>query len=143
MPNKTLLLTFLSCLFYSSIISAADTEDLHFHVVKKHGDSRHISMIPSRGYLANGKVRNNYDPNSVVYQQRILLKYLEEEQTELDRLADEAFRDKLQVQQDTDSFLERIIPRTNTDIIRSPGKNGLLEDLIELEKRGGKVKATE
>ena len=139
---KKLIYCCLITVLYATNCFAADTDTLHFHVVKNSADKKHVSMIPASGYTKNGKIIERYNPNSIIYQQNELIKKLNQEQTELDRLAELELQ-KEQEKESGTSIINNLFSKPNTDIIRNSTNRGVLEDLIELEKRAGRVKPVE
>lgn len=142
--NKIYSLLISFSILLTPKLYAADTDALHFHVVKKTADSKYVSTIPRVGYAANGKIKHRYNPNSIVYQQHELIERLTAEQEELDRMEEIEYRESiLKDGGESESFMERIIPNIDTSIIQRSSGKGVLEDLIELEKRAGRAKAPE
>ncbi len=129
----------------SSITQAADTEILHFHVVKDSPKGKLVSNIPKSGYKHNGSVKHSHNPNSIVYQQKELMKRLQAEQEQMDYEAEMELQEEMDKQQqgeESDSLLGRMFVQPDRDIIRESSGKGILEDLIRLEKRGGRAAAT-
>ena len=123
-------------------VDAANTDALHFHLVEKNGDKKHYSTIPSGAYRRDGSVSKRSNPNSVIYQQRQLVEQLRLEQAELDRLAELEYQEQLaKEEQDKNSLIQRFNTNSGTGIIRNPSSNNILEELIELEKRGGRARS--
>ena len=135
-----LFLLIVSMATLSSTSLAADTDVLHFHAVKNTPTEKHFSVIPKAGYKHNGGIKHRYNPNSIVYQQRLLLEQLRLEQDELDRQAELELRNEMENEsQDADSLLGRMLLKPDRSIIRQPSDDGVLQDLIDLEKRAGKA----
>ena len=70
----------------------------------------------------------------------MLLEQLRLEQDALDRQAEWELRKEMENEsQDTDSLLGRMLLKPDRSIIRQPSDEGVLQDLIDLEKRAGKA----
>ena len=116
--------------------------DLRFYIIDE-GGKRHISMIPSAGYDQSGQIRARANPNSIMYQHNQLLEQLKQEQAELEWQAEqdalkaiEAEQKLMEQQQENEAGLSSN-PVGNVYLGRGSGP--LLEQLIELEKRGGRI----
>ena len=105
-----------------------------FYVWTNSHGQRQVSNVPHSGFTEAGRLKQAYDPNSIVYQHAQMLEAIavqgEEIALQLD-LGSEAL--------DRDTFAESIIRP-----VRAAPREGLmsLDELIELEKRGGRYYET-
>ena len=112
----------MSCLiFYAGTLCAAE-----IHVWNDYDGRRTISTIPRHGFDNNGKLRRQYDPNSIHYQHYQLREVL----------AAQAATFAAPMAQDSE---QSHIPKDALTEIRAP-KEGImgLRELIKLERRGGR-----
>ena len=97
------------------------------HVWTDQEGHRNISTIPPEGFDRRGRLRKQYDPNSIQFQHRQMLHALE---TQAMRLELEQVKDSEPVVTASDEI---------TQPLRAP-KEGImgLRELIRLERRGGR-----
>ncbi len=149
MSVRRIHLAFVISLAISASLNAAEDgeESLKFHVIKN-GSAKHISMIPENGYSSSGKIKASFNPNSVVHQHAALLKSLKEEQAELDRQAEEEALAAIEQEQSqgepsqSPGIIRRVKSEGNIFLGRAANR-GVLDELIQLEKRGGRAKDIE
>ena len=96
--------------------------------------TRHISNVPPNGFDNNGDIRRAYDPNSIVYQHRNMLDALAAQGEEIARKAENSR---------ARSALPESVVRPPVLVGRGPREGVMnLDELIELEKRGGRYERT-
>jgi len=100
-----------------------------FYSRNDHLGRRHISNLPPHGFARNGEIRRSYDPNSIVYQHAQML----------EALAAQSAAIAQSVEQDQYAYKTEITARRSPRIRRVPREGSMnLDDLIALEKRGGR-----
>ena len=120
----------------AAVTSVHADESIRFNVVKDDATERHISIIPGAGYTENGVLKHSHNPNSIVYQYARMLERLRRESREISA-ADEVM----------DTGSQALDPRMGTPAEENPERvfatdrerKTVLKELIELEKRSGKV----
>ena len=115
-------------------LTASLDASAEFFVTKDDQGRRHISNLPPHSFANNGKIRSTYDPNSIVYQHAKMREELAEQSAALVHARDQ---DRLGI--NNPQFLPSApSPR------RAPREGTMnLDELIELEKRGGRWQETE
>jgi hypothetical protein len=118
----------LFVLFFCGLNQTASAE---FYQWVDDNGRKHISNIPSRGVRADGTLREAYDPNSIVYQHTEMLSSLRREavamEQERERAAAQAAQRSVRLSD------PRSIPPS------APAEGWMnLDELIQLEKRGGR-----
>jgi hypothetical protein len=98
---------------------------------------KHVSNIPRRGIRADGSLRDAYDPNSIVYQHRELLSVLRQHAAAIER---EREREQARELAEARAAKHSAPTAARASIRRAAPKEGFmnLDDLIRLEKRGGR-----
>ena len=90
---------------------------------------RHVSNIPAYGFTARGAIKSPYDPNSIVYQHGRL-------REDLTRQAED-----IALRREREQISAELPPEIQqTQVLRRAPREGImnLDELIELEKRGGR-----
>jgi len=100
-----------------------------FHVWVDAAGHRHVSNIPAWGFAADGSLRRGGNPNSFVFQHRLMLQSLEIRERELAELREAAERAETVANQIARAPVPHAGPREGV-------MN--LDELIALEKRGGR-----
>ena len=121
-PNPTLTAVFL----FMSFLLVIECGAADIHVWTDDEGHRNISTIPPHGFDRQGKLRRQYDPNSIGFQHHEMQRALKAQATSL--------------QQEKEIVVEAIEPQRETArAIRAP-KEGImgLGELIQLERRGGR-----
>lgn len=143
MQSKFIPMAFLLSLSLSTSIYATDEEEetIKFHVIND-GQAKHISMIPSKGYDSHGDIKPGYNPNSIVYQHAALLENLRQEQLDLDKEAEEEALVEIELEQRGTSQAPntRKAKSKGNIFLRRAANQGVLDELIQLEKRAGRTK---
>ena len=100
-------------------------EDLH--VWTDQDGRRNISTIPPEGFDKRGRLRKQYDPNSIQFQHHQMLRALEIQAK------------RLELEQGKESLPVMTLSDEITQPLRAP-KEGImgLRGLIQLERRGGR-----
>ena len=100
-------------------------EDLHVWTDQE--GRRNISTIPPEGFDKRGRLRKQYDPNSIQFQHYQMLRSLETQAR------------KLQLEQGKESEPAMVVSDEIIPSLRAP-KEGImgLRELIRLERRGGR-----
>ena len=100
-------------------------EDLHVWTDQE--GRRNISTIPPEGFDKRGRLRKQYDPNSIRFQHYQMLRSLETQAR------------KLQLEQGKESEPAMVVSDEIIPSLRAP-KEGImgLRELIRLERRGGR-----
>ena len=100
-------------------------EDLHVWTDQE--GHRNISTIPPEGFDKRGRLRKQYDPNSIQFQHHQMLRALEIQAK------------RLELEQGKESEPVMTVSDEITQPLRAP-KQGImgLRELIQLERRGGR-----
>ncbi len=115
-------------------LTASLDASAEFFVTKDDQGRRHISNLPPNGFANNGKIRPTYDPNSIVYQHAKMREELAEQSAALVHA-----RDQERLGINNPQYLPSAPPPA-----RAPREGTMnLDELIELEKRGGRWQETE
>ena len=115
-------------------LTASPAANAEFYVRKDDLGRSHISNLPPRSFANNGKIRRAYDPNSIVYQHARMREALAEQSAALVHARDEERLNSI----DRGYLPSAPPPR------RAPREGTMnLNELIELEKRGGRWQGTE
>ena len=100
-----------------------------FYVFYDDEGHKHVSSIPAHGFASNGDIKRAYDPNSIVYQYARMREILAEQGVEITH--------KREDEQPVAEFSRQT---QQTPVVRHAPRDGImnLDELIALEKRGGK-----
>ena len=119
--------------FFAVLIFLGPPLAAEFHVFTDPQGQRRISNIPPQGIGQNGEIRRGYDPRQLPAQQRRLVEQLRAEDARLERLE----RERTERDQTKDEA-----QRQATVNPAAPTEGFLdLQELIELERRGGRYQA--
>lgn len=133
--------------FLSSHCPASDDSALQFHVVSPDGKGRIAANIAPEGIRQDGTIISDHHPNSIIYQHRKMMQELAQEDAAL----------KLELEEETEQmtgspgFFNESRSLLNSGQKNVPGNiflnnrasKTVLQELIELEKRAGRVKPEE
>lgn len=116
-------------------------EKIQFNVVRDGKQERHISMIPEAGYTRDGRIRESYNPNSIVHQYDQMLRNLRQEYRELSMTSDSESAPEVE-RPEPISVRAKQAAAPAGNIFKNRSEKTDLEVLIELEKRAGRKKPT-
>ena len=121
LTSKSIALILLAGFCLTGECVAAD-----IHVWTDQEGHRNISTVPPQGFNRQGKLRRQYDPNSILFQHHEMQRALKAQ--------------ALSLQEENEIGVEPIEPQAKAlGTIRAP-KEGImgLRELIQLERRGGR-----
>lgn len=126
--ERTVHVQRVACLIAALLASWCGEVTAEFHVWRDAAGHKHVSTVPARGYRAERLLRPGYDPNSIVYQHRRLRERL--------RLLDAALEEQAMLAQREAGTAQA----AHATPLRAGPREGVmnLDQLIELEKRGGR-----
>lgn len=135
MSRRSILAALFYLLTAGMVGGVCETANAGFYHWFDDQGRKHVSNIPRSGIRADGRLRADYDPNSIVYQHRGLLAALRQHAAAIERER-ERKRELAEPQatKPADPTVGRVSAR------RGAPKEGSmdLDDLIRLEKRGGR-----
>jgi len=122
-PFCTALIFIVGCL-------AGTDARAEFYVWYDDEGHKHISNVPAQGFTRSGDVRDAYDPNSIVYQHALMLDQLTQQGRKIAFDRDNERRG---------SEAELPVERKSVARAARRGRTMNLDELIALEKRGGRL----
>jgi len=87
--RKLLITTGAIAILYSTVANVRANDVIRFNVVENNAGKRHVSIIPKSGYDENGEIKDNYNPNSIVFQHAQMVQELLKENREIMQDAEE------------------------------------------------------